>query len=392
MKFFGWGRKKDPSPIQPTPHVEVKTSDDAPPRNLRPFGSSLRWGSRDDTVLGREQGGSSSLPRTSQDKDFEALAKEMAESGVAWEDRLQETIRFVFSHEQEGLLAIGTFALDQLAGVRLGLDINRLKPSPATPATPATPTILPATPTLPVDHESSVSSIQVALRSSDDEREMQHCCKRKELPVSGDNDALSALHSGVVTTNPRPVHILKPNPSCTGTSITNSPDHDQSDEEFHMPGVCGLFGSRSRRTQKVGEKEKRKKMPPEKRVGNKEEQQCAVLQIRATGSPKKADRAKGSSSKRRLWHPPAEVTPEPETSATAARNSPQVSGVPCIANVDLEGRVFREDLPSQPLESSRSAGAGGERKIVHSFGTGTWACGQNGKWIRTDSEFVVLEM
>jgi len=60
--------------------------------------------------------------------------------------------------------------------------------------------------------------------------------------------------------------------------------------------------------------------------------------------------------------------------------------VPCIANVDLEGRVFRKELPSQPLECSRFAGEGGERKIVHSFGTGTWACAQNGKWIRTDSE------
>jgi len=67
--------------------------------------------------------------------------------------------------------------------------------------------------------------------------------------------------------------------------------------------------------------------------------------------------------------------------------------VPCIANVELEGGtgaaaapVLPKQLPSQPLEGSQKAGEGGERKRRHGFGTGTWACAQNGKWIRTDSE------
>ena len=40
------------------------------------------------------------------------------------DEKMQETIRFVFTHEQEGLLAIGTFALDQLAGIRNALEEN----------------------------------------------------------------------------------------------------------------------------------------------------------------------------------------------------------------------------------------------------------------------------
>lgn len=40
------------------------------------------------------------------------------------DEKMRETIRFVFTNEQEGLLAIGTFALDQLAGVRAALEEN----------------------------------------------------------------------------------------------------------------------------------------------------------------------------------------------------------------------------------------------------------------------------
>lgn len=40
----------------------------------------------------------------------------------ACDEKLQDTIRFVFSHEQQGLLAIGTFALEQLTAVRNAID------------------------------------------------------------------------------------------------------------------------------------------------------------------------------------------------------------------------------------------------------------------------------
>ena len=43
----------------------------------------------------------------------------------ACDEKLQDTIRFVFSHEQEGLLAIGTFALEQLAAVRDAMEVHQ---------------------------------------------------------------------------------------------------------------------------------------------------------------------------------------------------------------------------------------------------------------------------
>jgi len=252
----------------------------------------------------------------------------MAESGVPWEDRLQETIRFVFSHEQEGLLAIGTFALDQIEGMRLDPDI---KP--------------PATTTTTADQScrlksSSVSSMQVVFRSSDDETEFHHSSsKKKELPVFGDHDALSDLLlrvlSDVEATKVLPILALKLNPACMMNAGANSRDQAhteqyQLDEELYSPSVCGLFRSRSRarsqRAQKIGEKEKRKKLPPEKRIGNSEEQ-CTLLQ--APMNLRKTVRATGFSSLGRLWRsgcngppPTHQVTPEPEMSP---RESPQVN-------------------------------------------------------------------
>lgn len=121
----------------------------------------------------------------------------MVDSGIpgtvvenSWEDRLQETIRFVFSHEQEGLLAIGTFALDQLAGV--------LEKLPAATTTATESCGGPVAATIPSSRRSGAAAAgrKLELRSSDEEEEEEALgChrqlfgwKRPELPVFGDHD------------------------------------------------------------------------------------------------------------------------------------------------------------------------------------------------------------
>jgi len=54
------------------------------------------------------------------------------EDAADWEGRLQESIRVVFSYEQKGLLAIGTFALDEVSTLR-----PQRNPPPATAAAAA---------------------------------------------------------------------------------------------------------------------------------------------------------------------------------------------------------------------------------------------------------------
>lgn len=113
----------------------------------------------------------------------------------SWEDRLQETIRFVFSHEQEGLLAIGTFALDQLAGV--------LEKLPAATATATDSCGGPVAATA----GAAAAGRKLELRSSDEEADEDDeddeedevlgshrqlfGRKRPELPVFGDHDVAS---------------------------------------------------------------------------------------------------------------------------------------------------------------------------------------------------------
>jgi hypothetical protein len=49
-------------------------------------------------------------------------ASKVSQDAPVCDEKLQDTIRFVFRHEQEGLLAIGTFALEQLSAVRDAID------------------------------------------------------------------------------------------------------------------------------------------------------------------------------------------------------------------------------------------------------------------------------
>lgn len=273
---------------------------------------------------------------------------------VAWEDRLQEKIRFVFSHEQEGLLAIGTFALDDLAGARFGLDIIE-------PSRTSDPSCCNST-------SSAISSIQHSDVDFDDAALTEFCQqqqKRKELPVFGDHDALIDLQPVVESdVQVLPIQVLKPIVTTTngadtavgvvttqkqqlqqvrlcldfvmsafeyhdralthaiawhekreetvcmsgvGSATSEHDDADDDDEQSYSPALCGLFPSRSRRSQSksVVEKEKQlKKLPPESEAND----------------VKKSVKSKGfCTSVARIWRsgchgPPAtaEVSPEPQ--------------------------------------------------------------------------------
>lgn len=386
MKFFGWERKKEPPP----------TSHDEPVKRSG-YGVSARTGWRSRGIELKDW-----LPKGHEFEREMAPRSEAPE--VAWEDRLQEKIRFVFSHEQEGLLAIGTFALDDLAGARFGLDIIEPSRTSGNPSCCCNST------------SSAISSIQHSDVDFDDAALTEFCQqhKRKELPVFGDHDALIDLQA-VVESNVQvlPIQVLKPTVTTTNGADTAvgvvttqkqlqqreekvcmsgvgfaTSEHDDADvEESYSPAICGLFPSRSRRSQSkpVVEKEKqRKKLPPESEAND----------------AKKSVKSKGfCTSLARIWRsgchgPPAtaEVSPEPQLLRSESSQS-QGSGVPCIANVEPE--LPKLVTPAQALPKAAAAAAGevGERKRRgHSFGKGSWACAQNGKWIRTDSEFVVLEM
>lgn len=201
----------------------------------------------------------------------------------AWEERLQETIRFVFSHEQEGLLTIGTFALDQLEGVT-----NHIKP--------------------PAPNHHSVSSVQMAIlevRSPDDEIDLQQSVLPSAIPApcrrNLESDIILSDHDAPISCrllslgSTKPVDTCKDPPSCTDSangethavagikqvvlSTTDGSEvFDKSDsEDFYSPGVCSLFASRSRRTQKSA-KEKHKKLP-ERRTDD-----AGAYELKRTGS------------------------------------------------------------------------------------------------------------
>jgi len=94
------------------------------------------------------------------------------------EEKLQDKIRFVFSHEREGLLAIGTFALEQLQSIRNTIDGDQRGADPG-------------------DHEygfeAGVNLLALendTMQSSDDEDQLQRSWlaarQTCDLPVFGD--------------------------------------------------------------------------------------------------------------------------------------------------------------------------------------------------------------
>ncbi|KAG0601837.1 hypothetical protein M758_11G141800 [Ceratodon purpureus] len=185
MKFFGWGKNKDPQPqtvLQQANKPDARSGSHGPLdrcKSLSGMGSIMPNKGSSTTGMRKQQGlfgveeergllSSARMPKVSSD--------DVADS----EEKLQDKIRFVFSHEREGLLAIGTFALEQLQSIRNTIDGH-----------------LNATPEDGLD--SSASALDDIMQSSDDEDQLQRSWiaarKTCDLPVFGDSVDTSGVES-----------------------------------------------------------------------------------------------------------------------------------------------------------------------------------------------------
>ncbi|XP_024360138.1 uncharacterized protein [Physcomitrium patens] len=127
MKLFGWGKSKDP---QPPLLQQVKKSD--------PFARSCNGRDRGTAGMGSFmplKGNSTGVRKQQGLFDVEqedyllgcATTKPKV-SNIDDPDsdkKIEDTLQFVFSHEREGLLAIGTFALEQLQSIRNIIDAHQ---------------------------------------------------------------------------------------------------------------------------------------------------------------------------------------------------------------------------------------------------------------------------
>lgn len=144
-----------------------------------------------------------------------SMPKVSTEDVADSEEKLQDTIRFVFSHEREGLLAIGTFALEQLQSIRNTIDGHQK-----------------ATPEDGLD--TSTSALDDMMQSSDDEDQLQRrwlaARKTCDLPVFGDTVDSSGVESEAEQAPRNSDHddskalaLYKPNPNRKANSSSVKP-------------------------------------------------------------------------------------------------------------------------------------------------------------------------
>ncbi|CAK9250222.1 unnamed protein product [Sphagnum jensenii] len=137
MKFFGWdrGRKRDDHP----PALKQNRAEKASAGACKSYSSRSAAGSRSDwppdfgnPVFGTGNGNFSKVQQHAKRCDSssstvvvlqEPPVDQLLDAAAAeWElgSSLQESIRVVFSHEHKGLLAIGTFAFNEMVGTTTG--------------------------------------------------------------------------------------------------------------------------------------------------------------------------------------------------------------------------------------------------------------------------------
>uniref|UniRef100_A0A7I4AM73 Uncharacterized protein n=1 Tax=Physcomitrium patens TaxID=3218 RepID=A0A7I4AM73_PHYPA len=420
MKLFGWGRKKDP-PTSQLSIQNVQKSDAA--WSTRSPGTAYLLQSEEEIRLQIQQiqMPDMGLPRPSKDltnyqvaifgKVDECMSEVASDLGCEWEDGLGETIQFVISHQEQGLLTIGTFGLNQLAGVRDNIDRRPHKSD------------------LNNSRRGCVSSVQLLVcevRSSDDKTELHQSnlrslrsdsttnavINRKELPVFGDHDASSrvfldgqAVRAGLnrvsYSSSAIPI-ILMRTPNAVEIEIEKVAEKQPgvsfltidcfSDKELCSPGVYGLFTSR-RRTPKP-DKEWVWNKPHKKQLANGDRELQRT--ITTSYSPRGVWR---------LWRSRSNpsfaakiVTDKKCNSPTATEEfqtqiATKLEGPPCTGNVDDGAESTRvtpkatqqQQPPRNPPNHAKDRCGERIRRRDHSFGN-AWACTQNGKWIRTDSE------
>ncbi|KAG0608269.1 hypothetical protein M758_8G092900 [Ceratodon purpureus] len=475
MKLFGWGKSKEILPQ--TVLQQVKNSD---PRNSR---HGLDRG----TSMGPKmpcKGTSTGVIRNKQQGLFGvdddgylhgASTKQKVNSSgqdaKVCDEKLQDTIRFVFSHEQEGLLAIGTFALEQLTAVRNAIDEHQKAVAAGGHA----------------QDQDGFESCTGMMQSSDDEVTPPRSWlanpgkKTFELPVCGSDGvytsgveseaergtdeegpmrAFKGINQSKALTfykssgNRTPIAGVKPIVLLTAlppelrkvfdpanllyreSQLPNFVPHwtdsvpppvlarvdgpCADDESYYTSRFCGLFGSKKKSSSHSKRLSKRGTVhyvnEEVKELSTKvidQDAKKSMLSFGSNGMPSLGKLAK-------MWRSSCKQSSAriaPERNPSSPRPSQEFKGPPCAANGIEKGEVFTAPAPqlqSQSVPRRLPTGACSpkveefrrrvamqqERNNVqasaHSGEVVRDGVGSNrddgGHWIKTDSEFVVLEM
>lgn len=427
MKLFEWGKSKT---LQPqTVLQQVKKSD---PRSSN---------------HGQDQG-MHTLPCKSSnirkqrglfevdDDDYLPSAKVGAKSSSGRapnqnnDEKLHDTIRFVFSVEQEGLLAIGTFALEQLTATRdTRTDQKQISDGFESCTDFSDEDHLPRIAKSTCEFPSHIYS---SGDESDDEEKLKQAAKpdSKALslyignrsPVAGTKPfvLLNALPPELRQTldlaNPRlhrePLHYV---PLGHWTDSAAPPvvvlPKANVDQDYYSSYFCGLFSSQKSSLRS----ETAKRISTQKKVAEDHEEfstkpadQNAKKSLLNFGT----SRVPSIEKLAKLWRSSclqssARIAPErkscspraSQTSKGASSNEitsgevlttpVMLSPGPCDNKMRPPGRIFSEDWSPKVAEFTRRA-AMHERNMEEERRDGEENDG--GHWIKDDSEYVVLEM
>lgn len=434
MKLFGWGKSKDKQPQ--TVSQPVKNPD---PR----IG---RHGMDRGTFVGPPRmpckGTSPGVVRSQQQRLFGVDddgylhgASKVSQDAPVCDEKLQDTIRFMFRHEQEGLLAIGTFALEQLAAVRDAIDEHQKAGHGQ-------------------DHD-GVESYTGMMQSSDDEDAVPRswlakartdmCESEAEREQSNASNRCKAVtlykHSGSRTpiAGVKPIVLLTALPpelrkvfdpaksqlptfvphwtdSVPPPALARADGPCADEDSYYAPRFCGLFGSKKKNSSNYKRLSKRGTV----HFDNEEAKKLATKVIDADA--KKSMLSFGSNGMpslgklAKMWRSSCKQSSAriaPERNPCSPRPSQEFKGPPCGIE---RGEVLTAPAPQpqslspqrrRPTDACSSKVAEFRRRVAmqernkaqagahagevarDSVGS-TWdGCGH---WVKTDSEFVVLEM